>query len=143
LWCDRTTPTTVIFAVRYFSNRGAYIKSLKWGCDRILGEQQRPLYIHRGRQICIPLLKSSGHLEPGFARRDFLACAFPVISFFYECLTWLSFSMYGNLLPKSFRSKRMVDNGKLQSVENEKGNVPQHGKISPMCPLDLPCRGSS
>lgn len=31
--CDRTTPTTAIFAVCYFSsNWGAYIKSLKWGC---------------------------------------------------------------------------------------------------------------
>lgn len=80
--------------------------------------------MHRGRQIRMPSLRSSGLLEPGFARKHFLVCTFPVIAFFFQCLIWLSLSMYGNLLPKCFCSKMMVDNGKLQSAENEKGNVP-------------------
>lgn len=51
--------------------------------------------------------------------------------------------MYGNLLPKSFCYKRIVDNVKLQSAENEKGKVPQHGKIRPMHPLGLACCSST
>lgn len=76
---------------------------------------------------------------------DFLACAFPpMIFFFFQCRVWLSLSTYGNLLHKSFCSKRMVNNGELQLEENEKGNVQQHGKIRPTCPLGLPyCSSSS